>query len=225
MRYLERYGLASEIKPGQWQVSDWAEAVLKELGERNDIIKTMHRALADHGLAGERGPVQYVTHGNRIAGPVVDRVLVKGLAGDEMSDRLHLVIDGVDGCTHYVETNGTMRLDEMKRGHIVALDPLPAKAEPRAADLNIRDMAERNGGVHRPSEHLEAARPQIERINGDPDAFVRSHVRRLEALCCAGHVEQIDADQWKIPEDIIERGLAYDAPGRPKDFTIRAFDS
>ena len=28
----------------------------------------------------------------------------KRLAGDEMSDRLHLVIDGVDGHTHYVET-------------------------------------------------------------------------------------------------------------------------
>lgn len=28
----------------------------------------------------------------------------KGLAGDELGDRLHLVIDGVDGRTHYVET-------------------------------------------------------------------------------------------------------------------------
>jgi type IV secretory pathway VirD2 relaxase len=55
-RALERYGLASEIEPGQWQVSDRAETVLKELGERNDIIKTLHRALANHGLAEERSP-------------------------------------------------------------------------------------------------------------------------------------------------------------------------
>ena len=58
---LERYGLASEIDPGHWVVSDKAEATLKELGERGDIIKTMHRALADHGLADERGVSQYLS--------------------------------------------------------------------------------------------------------------------------------------------------------------------
>jgi hypothetical protein len=41
----------------------------------------------------------------------------------------------------------------------------------------------------------------------------------------AGHVERIDADHWKIPEDIAERGTAYDAPSRPKDFGIRALST
>ncbi len=49
-------------------------------------------------------PRQYVAHGKQITEPIVGRVLAKGLAGDEMGDRLHLVIDGVDGRTHYVET-------------------------------------------------------------------------------------------------------------------------
>ena len=225
VRTLERYGLASEIEPGQWQIKDRAETVLKELSERNDIIKTMHRALADHGLADERGPAQYVRHDNEITAPIVGLVLAKGLAGDEMSDRLHLVIDGVDGHTHYVETTDTMRLDEVKRGHIIKLDPLPVKTEPRAADLNIRDMASAHGGVFRPSEHLEATRARIERINGDPDAFVRSHVRRLEALRRAGHVERIHADAWKIPADIAERGIAYDARDRGKDFSVRTLSA
>ena len=39
---------------------------------------------------------------------------------------------------------------------------------------------------------------------------MRSHVRRLEALRRAGLVERIDADNWKVPKDIIERGQAYD---------------
>ncbi|MGY4173463.1 DUF3363 domain-containing protein [Bradyrhizobium sp. USDA 4529] len=225
VRQLGRYGLASEIEPGRWTLSDKAERTLRELGERGDIIKTMHRALAEHGIADERGPSQYVTHRRQIAEPVVGRVLAKGLAGDEMSDRLHLVIDGVDGRTHYVETADPTRLDEIKRGHIVALEPMPIKAEPRAADLNIRDRAAMNGGLYRPSEHLEAARPQIERFKGDPDAFIRAHVRRLEALRRARHVERIDADHWKIPHDIAERGMAYDALGRPKDFAIRTLST
>ncbi|MER9470851.1 DUF3363 domain-containing protein, partial [Mesorhizobium sp. M0482] len=119
---LEHFGLASEIEPGRWLISDKAESTLRALGERNDIIKTMHRALEEHGLADERGAAQYVMHRQTITEPVVGRVLAKGLAGDEMSDKLSLVIDGVDGRTHYVETADAAKLEDIQRGHIVALD-------------------------------------------------------------------------------------------------------
>jgi hypothetical protein len=54
----------------------------------------------------------------------------------------------------------------------------------------------------------------VERICGDPEAYVRCHVRRLEALRRAGHAERIDADRWKIPSDIAERGIVHDARNR-----------
>ena len=224
-RKLESMGLATEVEVGRWSISAQAEPTLREMGERGDIIKTMHRALADHGLAEERGPAQYASHGKQIIERIVGRVLGKGLAGDELGDRLHLVIDGVDGRTHYVETTDSSHLTEIRRGHIVALDPAPTKAEPRPADVNIQIVAEANGGIYRPSLHLEATRDIIEQRHGDPDAFIRSHVRRLEALRRAGHVERIDADHWKIPDDIAERGMAYDAPTRPKDFSIRTLST
>ncbi len=65
-------------------------------------------------------------------------------------------------------------------------------------------------GVYRPSVHLERARAAIERIGGDPEAFVRSHVRQLEALRRACHAERIEADHWRVPADLPERGQAYD---------------
>jgi len=68
-------------------------------------------------------------------------------------------------------------------------------------------------------------RDVIEERGGDPEAYIRSHVRRLEALRRAGHVERIDADHWRIPKDILERGVAYDAPTRPKDFAIRTLST
>ena len=80
---------------------------------------------------------------------------------------------------------------------------------PRAADRNILAIAGKEG-VYRPTKHLEQAVGTIERLGGDPAAYVRSHVRRLEALRRAGHVERIDADQWRIPVDLPERGQAYD---------------
>jgi hypothetical protein len=82
-------------------------------------------------------------------------------------------------------------------------------AGPRAADRNILAIAGKEG-VYRPAEHLKQATATIDRIGGDPEAFVRSHVRRLEALRRAGHVERTDADHWRVPADLPERGQAYD---------------
>ena len=113
----------------------------------------------------------------------------------------------------------------LRYSHIVALDPAPTKAELRPADVNIQIMAEANGGIYQPSLHLQATRDIIEQRHGNPDAFIRSHVRRLEALRRAGHVERIDADHLKIPGDIAERGMAYDGPSRPKDFGIRTLST
>ncbi len=43
VKHLERYGLANEVEPGRWGVSDRAEGSLTELSERNDVIKTVIR--------------------------------------------------------------------------------------------------------------------------------------------------------------------------------------
>lgn len=205
-RKLERMGLATEIETGQWMVSPKAEPALRELGERGDIIKTMHRALEREGLAEDRHPARYVLHRENATERIVGRVLDKGLGGDEMGERVRLVIDGVDGRVHHIEMDAD-RAEEVGRGMIVVAGSAPPG--PRAADRNIMDVAGQKG-VYRPSEHIERARAAIDRIGGDPEAFVRSHVRRLEALRRAGHAERIDADHWRVPADLPERGQAYD---------------
>jgi type IV secretory pathway VirD2 relaxase len=205
-RKLERMGLATEIETGKWIVSPKAEPILRELGERGDIIKTMHRALERDGLAGDRHPGNYVLHREKATDRIVGRVLDKGLGGDEMGERVRLVIDGVDGRVHHIEMDAA-RAEEAGRGMIIAAGSAPAG--PRAADRNIIDVAG-EGGVYRPSQHLERAGAAIDRLGGDPEAFVRSHVRRLEALRRAGHAERLDADHWRVPTDLPARGRAYD---------------
>lgn len=130
---LARYGLATEKEPGRWIVADKAEAILKQLGERNDIIKTMHRALADHGLADQRGADQYLLHGDRSGASIIGRVLGKGLAGDEMGERVYLIVDGVDGRVHHIEFAKPERLDDVRRGMIVESKPIVAEPRQRIA--------------------------------------------------------------------------------------------
>src|SRR5450755_4727837 len=106
-------GLATEIETGIWMVSSKAEPVLWELGERGDIIKAMHRADATERITG--------------------RVLDKGLGGDELGERVRLVIDGVDGRVHHIEMDAD-RAEDVGRGMIVVAGSAPPG--PRAADRN-----------------------------------------------------------------------------------------
>ncbi|WP_187434991.1 DUF3363 domain-containing protein [Bradyrhizobium cytisi] len=206
-------------------MSDKTEITLKDLGERNDIIKTMHRALSDQGLAEERGVGQYALHGASINQTVVGRVLAKGLASDEMSERVFLVIDGVDGRVHHMEFGDASRVEEVRRGMIVEAAP-PASGT-RSADHNIAINAEEGDGIYRPSRHLARVKNSFERQGKDPESFVRFHVRRLQALRRAGHVERLDEDHWRVPHDIVERGQAHDlAQGgnRPQLRTLSTLD-
>ncbi|WP_422035551.1 DUF3363 domain-containing protein [Reyranella sp.] len=205
-RKLERMGLATEIEPGRWSLAPRAETVLRELGERGDIIKAMHRALDREGLADARSLAGYVVHRGNVTESLVGRVLDKGLGGDEMGERVRLVIDGVDGRVHHFEMDPA-HAEDIQRGMIVAAGA--AQAGPRASDRNILAVAGKEG-IYRPSKHLEQAVATIDRLGGDPSAYIGSHVRRLEALRRAGHVERIDDDQWRIPADLPERGQAFD---------------
>jgi hypothetical protein len=99
---------------------------------------------------------------------------------------------------HHIEMDAT-RAEDVGRGMIVVAGSAPPG--PRAADRNIVDVAG-DRGVDRASANLERARAVVDQFGGDPEAFVRSHVRRLEALRRAGHAERIDADHWRVPADL-----------------------
>jgi hypothetical protein len=93
-------------------------------------------------------------------------------------------------------------LKDIGRDMIVEVGP--ATSGPRAADRNIALNTSEKDQIYRPSRHLERIRQPFERELKNPESFVRSHVRRLEALRRAGHVERIDDDHWKIPGDILD---------------------
>ena len=63
LQTLERYGLATQSEPGLWALSERLEAIMRDLGERNDIIKAINCALADRGE--ERAPGSFVPRGEK----------------------------------------------------------------------------------------------------------------------------------------------------------------
>jgi type IV secretory pathway VirD2 relaxase len=202
---LARLGLAREAEPGIWTLSERLEPTLRALGERGDIIKAMHRALGARGQ--DRPGASYAIHGSAPAEPIVGRVIGKGLT-DELGDGVGILIDGVDGRVHHVEV-GEAGAAEVRIGAMVEAGPRPSL---RPADRAIAALAG-DGGSYRPSEHRRRIDAGDIRLppGADPDAFVDSHVRRLEALRRAGIVERFGPDHWQIPPDFEQRAQAYDA--------------
>jgi len=115
---LETLGLAVEVGPGQWMIDDKAEATLRELGERGDIIKRMHRALTERGI--ERGSASYVLAAESLDTPIVGRLVDRGL-DDELRGTAYAVVDGVDGRTHHIKLPDLDAAGDSAPGSIVEL--------------------------------------------------------------------------------------------------------
>ncbi|WP_067733908.1 relaxase/mobilization nuclease domain-containing protein [Novosphingobium naphthalenivorans] len=118
LRKLETLGLAAQIGPGQWSIDDRAEATLREIGERGDIIKRMHRALTERGI--ERAAASYVLAAEHLDQPIVGRLVTRGL-DDELKGTAYAVVDGIDGRTHHLRLSDLDAAGDSAPGSIVEL--------------------------------------------------------------------------------------------------------
>ena len=111
-KQLEEYGLAQKIRPGLWELSGELEPTLRAMGERGDIIKSMHRAMKAQNIerpllvTGDAPPVS----------PVVGRVIGKELGRDELKGDMRLIVDGIDGHVRSVEVGGNSQAAEARIG-------------------------------------------------------------------------------------------------------------
>ncbi len=118
LRTLEIRGLAGQIGHAQWFIRPEAETVLREMGERGDIIKRMHRALTERGI--ERGSASYVLAGESLDVPIVGRLVERGL-DDELKGTAYAVVDGTDGRTHHIRLPHLDATGDSPPGSIVEL--------------------------------------------------------------------------------------------------------
>ena len=135
LRTLEILGVAGQVGHSQWFIRPEAESVLRELGERGDIIKRMHRALTERGI--ERGTASYVLAGESLDLPVVGRLLERGL-DDELKGTAYAVVDGVDGRTHHIKLPHLDAAGDSPPGSIVELRAYEDAQGQRRVALAVR---------------------------------------------------------------------------------------
>lgn len=135
LRKLNTLGLADQVGPGQWMIDDKAEATLRELGERGDIIKRIHHGLTERGI--DRGSASYVLAGERLDTPIIGRLVDRGL-DDELNATAYAVVDGVDGRTHHIKLSGLEAAGDSLPGSIVELRKFDDARGQRRAALAVR---------------------------------------------------------------------------------------
>ncbi|QAY95240.1 type VI secretion protein [Methylovirgula ligni] len=135
LRKLESLGLADQVGPGQWVLSENAEATLRDLGERGDIIKRIHRSLTERGI--ERGTASFVLAGESLDVPVVGRLVDRGV-DDELKGTAYAVVDGVDGRTHHVKLPDLDAAGDSAPGSIVELRKFDDAQGRRRVALAVR---------------------------------------------------------------------------------------
>lgn len=192
LRKLEALGLAEQIGPGQWVIGDGAEATLRELGERGDIIKRMHRALTGRGI--ERGSASYVLAAEGLDTPIIGRLVTRGL-DDELKGSAYAVVDGVDGRTHHIRLPDIDATGNSAPGSIVELRKFDdARGQLRVAlavrsDLDIERQVTASGATWLDRQNI--AREPVALSEGGFGAEVRDALeRRAEHLIEEGLAER-----------------------------------
>ncbi|OLP58920.1 type VI secretion protein [Xaviernesmea oryzae] len=192
LRKLETLGVVSQIGNAQWHIKENAEAVLRELGERGDIIKRMHRALTDRGI--ERGSASYVLAAESLDVPVIGRLVDRGL-DDELKGSAYAVVDGVDGRTHHIKLPDLDATGDSAPGSIVELRRFEdAKGNRRVAiavrsDLDLDRQVTASGATWLDRQNI--AREPVALADGGFGADVRQALeRRAQHLVEQGFAER-----------------------------------
>ncbi|MBM7488159.1 type IV secretory pathway VirD2 relaxase [Bradyrhizobium sp. USDA 3686] len=190
LRRLESLGLAHQLGPGQWVMDEAAETTLRELGERDDIIKRIHRSLTERGIA--RGTASYVLAGESLDVPVIGRLADRGL-DDELKGTAYAVVDGVDGRTHHIRLPDIDAAGDSAPGSIVELRKFDDAQGRRRVALAVRsDLS------------IEAQVTASGATWLDRQAVARDPI----ALGQAGFGAEVRNAMKRRAEQLIEQGLA-----------------
>ena len=160
---LERLGLATAHCPACWTLSSDLEGKLRALGERGDIIKTMHRAMTRQIGSAETG--RFALHHEAPENPIIGRLIERGLH-DELTGEAYAVVDGIDGRVHHLRFSDLEATGDAEPGGIVELrswDDNRGRRQQSLAmrsDLALAEQVTANGATWL-DRQLVAAEPHI----------------------------------------------------------------
>ncbi|MGB6230160.1 MAG: DUF3363 domain-containing protein [Litorimonas sp.] len=207
LNILAKMGLAERLGSGRWAVKPDFEQTLREISERRDIVKALHRAMRRRDGESLATPDRLISERNKFdpnrmsAHPVTGIVREFGRP-DDTRDGGFVVIEDSPGQPVYASVADDETFETLKREQIVTFLPHPKGA--RKIDRSIAAFARENGGVYSEVRHVTQG-------HGVSRAYAQAHSRRLEALRRRRHVSRNADGSWRIPDDYLDRAALYQA--------------
>ncbi|MBV9949624.1 MAG: DUF3363 domain-containing protein [Myxococcales bacterium] len=210
LEHLGRMGVARSIAPGSWQLAQGWEKNLRDLGERGDIIKRIHRAMRGvelsefhpvrpgQGLPDGRGGIEE----RELVGHVVE----KGFRDELRAADPYAILETAQGAAYHVRL-GAEQARDLRQGDLVAFQTWREKAV-RPADRHIAEVAQKRGGVY----ELAAGDEEGGRKK---EAAERAAPARLRELAAQGLVTERAPGQWVVPANFLAE-LEARAPKTPR---------
>ncbi len=206
LEQLENLGVAEKVGARAWVLAEDWQWRLRELGERGDILKQVHRALcADDGArlhVVPRGLGLPDGRGGMDERTLVGRVVRKGLADELKGQAFYAVIETATGDAYHV-TLGARVADTLRVGDLVSF---ATRREPAVApiDKHIAEIAAAHRDIYELGSGARA------------DGVGRAAARRLRELERVALVSSPAPGQWKVPPDLVAQleKRAREAPGR-----------
>jgi len=210
VRHLATLGLAETIGGGKWTLAENATDRLRQMGERGDIVKALHRSM-------KIGEPRIITEDNIFDPTKLGAEPKTGLVRrygkiDDTRENGFIVIEVGDGRLVHAtvavdDTFQTLRVDQ-----IVTFNP--HHKGPRSIDRSIREFSNRNGGIYDAGKHAtESDRVSV--------AYAQAHERRLEALRRRKIVFRRQDGTWRIPGNYLDQVVDYEA-SRSKRLPVAA---
>jgi len=219
MDKLEAYGLAERIGNSQWKVQDKWKETLKEMGKREEIFRTIHKA-----ANGDPQRYRINTSDREVQG----MVLSKGL-DNELYDRYYMIVQEANGFTHYYNLDNKTDPDSIIKGTVISvrteLDTWLKKA-----DHNIAAEAAANNGIYSPEMHLARIGSSTVTLNNgtqiDAGSFVEAHERRLLSLQSYRLAVKLPDGDWQVHPKLIDKLILKTKEEGPiKKFNINPVSS
>ncbi|WP_031555674.1 DUF3363 domain-containing protein [Parvularcula oceani] len=213
LKRLEALQLAERMDRSAWRVVPTHTNELRALATREERLARIERAFS--GRADAPSPHDYALYEPECGQPVTGRVAALGLS-DELQGARYAIIETTEGRALHVELGTTTNNRPFRRGDVVSVTP--ARTVANEADRTIAAVAAKNGGRYSPILHAQEDRRASE-------AFLRTHVRRLEAERRLGNTTRERDGSWTVPPDYIgrvEEGLRAKANREPVRVQVEA---
>jgi len=194
--HLVGYGLAIKDNSHEYILQDGWDTNLREMGERGDIIKTLHKEI-------KADPTKYRIYDKDDHDNVVTGRLVRSGLHDELNDRFYMIVEGQDGSANYIVMDKVTDVTEYKRGSIVSVENYQ-DSWIKKSDYVIETFARSNQGIYDQKEHVEQVikHPELLPNNVTPEGYTDAIGRRVSRLARFGLAQQLGSGLWKIEENL-----------------------